>query len=328
MVSLAAAVFSLVAYTDLSSLRRPVQYVPMNDTNMVEISSLTDQLSRLGVQVSSLAKDVKQVKSDVRAAPTTVIEAPARRPFEAPVVRKTNFLTRGLRVVIDPYFSSPTIESNLTVSQTWFYRVRKLWTSDPGPQMPQPHLAALSSWEDFGDSWCGAPHFHSGMTQLSVVLGHDIVPEEVVVEHMPKHATLSPEVAPRDMELWAQFKLVDLDPPPKGIHGRALAFLARAKIFPSSERFSIHEAIMHALRYAFPHDPESAYSNDPFLPPTFYRVGKWTYDLDGAHHVQRFVLDAVIDDPKLRVNHVVFRVTSNYGGPHTCLYRVKLFGHK
>lgn len=84
---------------------------------------------------------------------------------------------------------------------------------------------------------------------------------------------------------------------------------------------------MDTLRQAYPREPETAYSDDPLLGPSFYRVGRWQYDINGENHVQRFSLDAVIDIPALRVDKVVFRVKSNWGAENTCLYRLRLYGH-
>ncbi|CAK42160.1 uncharacterized protein An14g05990 [Aspergillus niger] len=314
-IALAAATVYLVAFGGIPSLSRPPQYIPMDENNMLAVSSLTDQMSRIGAQVSSLAKemrtvkwDVNEVQSEVRSSPTPIMP-PSRGSTDLgpPTEQKTNFLSIGLGVIVIPGLTSPTVGHKLSA---WQWAYVNLWRGSHY-RPASPPLAALVPWEDYGDCWCSTPR--DGMSQIGIDLGQKIVPEEVAVEHMPKTATLKPENAPREMELWAQYVLVQ-----KGTSRPART---------QAERFSIHKPIMDALRSAWPTEDPTAYSDDPLLGPTYYRVGKFTYDIHGSHHVQRFELDAVIDSPEVRVDRVVFRATSNWGGNHTCIYRLKLFGH-
>jgi hypothetical protein len=76
----------------------------------------------------------------------------------------------------------------------------------------------------------------------------------------------------------------------------------------------------------YPDEPDEAFSYYPQLGPSFFRLGKWEYDLDAEQNIQRFKLDAVINIPGLRVQRVAVRTVSNWGGPFTCLYRVRLHG--
>ncbi|GKZ22940.1 hypothetical protein AbraIFM66951_009312 [Aspergillus brasiliensis] len=314
-IALAAAAVYLVAFSGIPSLSRPTQYIPMDENNMLAVSSLTDQMSRIGAQVSSLAKEMRTVKwevdevqAEVRSSPTPIVP-PSRGSGDLgpPTEQKTNFLSIGLGVIVIPGLTSPTAGPRLNLLQ-WAYV--KLWRGSHH-RPAAPPLAALVPWQDYGDCWCSTPR--NGMSQIGIDLGQKIVPEEVAVEHIPKTATLKPENAPREMELWARYVLVQ-----KGTSRPAKT---------QAERYSIHKPIMHALRSAWPTEPSTAYSDDAFLGPSYYRVGKFTYDIHGSHHVQRFELDAVIDSPELRVDRVVFRAKSNWGGNHTCIYRLKLFGH-
>ncbi|PYH89770.1 hypothetical protein BO71DRAFT_444344 [Aspergillus ellipticus CBS 707.79] len=336
MVTVAVALFALFRFARLPSVHR---YVPMNETNLVAIDSLTDEMSRLSAHVSSLAHDVKIVKNEVRFMPS-VVAPPIRAPTapsvpsvpsipQTPVVWKTNFLSPGLGVIINPYITTPTFGPTLTYLQIIHRKIKSVFLTQP--RLTQPPLAALTSWDDFGDCWCSAPREDTGMVQLGIHLGQAIVPEEVIVEHMPKTATLLPDVAPRDMELWARFRSVGPKPSSSSLPSFLRNFIStvrvKAYMSPLSHPFPFHDSIINTLSYAFPGDPESAYSDDALLGPSFYRVGKWAYDLNNPQHIQRFVLDAIIDDPQLRVDMVVFRVNANYGANHTCLYRLKLFGH-
>jgi hypothetical protein len=87
-----------------------------------------------------------------------------------------------------------------------------------------------------------------------------------------------------------------------------------------------HEYLLSTLGMTYPNEPESAFSNHPQLGPSFFRLGKWEYDLDSEQNIQRFKLDAVINLPGFRVQRVAVRTAANWGGPFTCLYRVRLHG--
>jgi hypothetical protein len=222
-----------------------------------------------------------------------------------------------------------------------------------GKRLPQPNPpeTALEAWDDFGDCWCGAPSkTGQGQLQLALELGQHAILDEVVVEHISASASPDPSVAPRDMELWAQFKPFRGQQQPakatetetaitsESIHKKTGWFglfhsstasssssSSSSKPFPSSLS-SILDSIIKTLHQAYPSDPETAYANDRLLGPTYFRLGKWEYDRTGST-VQHFALDALIDYPMLRVDKVVVRVKSNWGGNYTCLYRVKVHGH-
>ncbi|KAE8350687.1 hypothetical protein BDV28DRAFT_138669 [Aspergillus coremiiformis] len=288
----------------------------LNATALDAVHGLSHQVVRLGAQVSSLSKEVDVIKSEVEhvPAPTTIVQPiPARQE-----IAKTNFLSLGMGVFVDPYNTSPTSGRSANVFQKLRYRM--LTGSWQRPS--QPPLAALTAWQDVGECWCSKPR--SGMSQLALHLGRDIVPEEVVVEHIPKGASIRPEVAPQDMELWAQFQIVD---EPNSDSRQSSSFFPARESGMLSEQASLHDHIIHTLQLAYKGELESAYSDDELLGPSFYRVGKWIYDLHSANHIQKFELDAIIDVPAIRVNKVVFRVKSNWGGNDTCLYRLKLYGH-
>ncbi|KAB8268205.1 hypothetical protein BDV30DRAFT_18962 [Aspergillus minisclerotigenes] len=296
--------------------RLPLYGSPFRDLNATALQAvhgLSNQVVRLGEEVSSLSKEVDVIKSEVEhiPAPSTIVQ-----PIPAQETPKTNFLSIGMGVLVDPYNTSPTSGR----SAGFLQKLHSRFLPSSSQQQPEPPLAALTPWQDVGECWCSKPR--SGMSQLALHLGREIVPEEVVIEHIPKGASIRPEVAPRDMELWAQFQIVDEsdpDSPPSPNPSRTSGIL--------SEELSLHNHIIDTLRLAYKGEPESAYSNDELLGPSFYRVGQWTYDLHASNHIQKFELDAIIDVPAIRVNKVAFRVKSNWGGNDTCLYRLKLYGH-
>ncbi|PYH75918.1 hypothetical protein BO82DRAFT_297532 [Aspergillus uvarum CBS 121591] len=277
---------------------QPRYYGPVNGTGLDAISSLSAQMSKLGSQVSTLSRDIKTVKADLRAQPTKGVSTGTLLGTYIP---KTNFLAVPLGILIDPHKTNPTV-----TQQIGFRRKVYSYFMEENFRRPQPPLSVATAWEDIGDCWCSV--LRDGMTQVGVLLGYRIVPEEIVVEHVPKAAALNPGLAPRDMELWVRFRRVKND----------------------TLRFVLHEPVMHALQLAYPGESEEAYwgQYDEWLGPAWYRVGRWTYDINSDQHAQRFILDAVIDDPEIRVDKVVIRAKNNWGADNTCIYRVKLFGKK
>ncbi|KAL4867520.1 hypothetical protein BDV12DRAFT_171082 [Aspergillus spectabilis] len=291
--------------------------------NNTGVDALSHQVVKLGSQVTSLSKDVSSVRTELSKAPqpTTIYQYPSRGRQETV---RTNFLSIGHGVIIDPYMTSPSIG----VPRTWLQRFY-MWIARENHILTQPPLAALTSWEDFGECWCSAPR--EGMSQLAILLGRRMVPEDVIVEHMPKTATLTPEVAPQKMELWVRYRYVGKDARPyrRTVSSFFLRWLPKNiagqdNLDPDSKK--LRGPVMQALRLAWVGEPDKAFSDDELLGPHFYRVGKWTYDINDGNHVQKFPLTAMIDSDQVRVDKVVFRVNSNWGANETCIYRLKLHG--
>lgn len=305
-------------------------YIPFNATGMDAINSLSRHVARIDTRVSSLSGELNTVKSDVEnlPPPTTIIE-PAPVRTTAPTPRGINFLTHGMGVTIDHLRTSPTVGQ---ASSFWRRTSRRMhefydgfFASDSENKQSPPPLMALMPWEDVGDCWCSTPE--SGVSQLSIELGRQIVPEDVVIEHMPKEATIKPEVAPKEMELWAQF-VVKSDDLARSSSSWIPSSLASSKKSPKqsvpSGQSSLHEYVMETLRNTWRGEPDTSFSDDELLGPSFYRIGRWTYDINSVDHIQEFSLDTIMYS--IRVDHVVFRVKSNWGGNDTCLYRLRLYG--
>lgn len=307
-------------------------YIPFNATGMDAINSLSKHVARIDTRVSSLSVELDTVRSDVEniPPPTTVIE-PAPIRTTTPTPRGPNFLTHGT-VIIDSSRTSPTVGQ---AKDFWRRNTQRMYEfyarflpSDSENKYSPPPLMAFMPWDDVGDCWCSTPE--SGVSQLSVELGNQIVPEDVVVEHMPKKATIKPEMAPQEMELWAQF-VVKSDDSARSSSSWIPSFLSsskkpskRSQSSVSSDQSSLHEYVMETLRNTWRGEPDTSFSDDKLLGPSFYRIGRWTYDLNSMDHIQEFSLDTIMYS--IRVDHVVFRVKSNWGGDNTCLYRLKLIG--
>jgi hypothetical protein len=310
-------------------------------------NGIRKQMSKMDMKMSSLSSELSSVVSEQSlfntkdSAPTDVVVH--RNP-----VHKVNFLSPALGALVDPANTSPTLGSKLGAPARAF-----LWfapfASKGTIRSPQPPISALTTWEEVGDCWCSASR--NGTTQLSVLLGRDIVAEELIVEHIPAGASLEPEAAPRTIELWARFKVNPHKTPLKAkptaeakpggffsMFGDAAASQSPAIQAPSSREMglggflipgigSLHHLIMDLLRRSNPYEPESAYSDDPVLGENFYRIGKMEYDIHSPDHVQAFKLNTIVDVATIRVDKVVFRVTENWGAKHTCIYRFRLHGH-
>lgn len=312
----------------------------LNATEGKIIKQLSNEVDKLGVQISSVSKDVHRLSSEQRHVVDQVTVVRPIAAFEP----RINFLSLGLGTRVDPLLTSPSIGTRRTLS-------RRLYESLPGHGMPLPNPpeTALEAWEDIGDCWCSAPG-KAGQAQLALELGQLAILDEVVVEHIPASASPNPSVAPREMELWARFR------PIRGQYNARPATATETVITSDTKRkagwfglfhsstassssssfsskpaspsslASLLDAIMKTLYQAYPSELETAYANDRLLGPSYFRLGKWEYDRTGDA-IQHFALNALIDYPTLRVDKVVLRVKSNWGGNHTCLYRVKLHGH-
>jgi hypothetical protein len=273
-----------------------------------------------------MARDVATIKEEWnRRLPhiRNLLQAAPANPMPPP---RVNFLSLGTGAVIDPYLTSPTKSTPPTLLQ-------RIARYAAGIEQDLPPAAALQPWDGVGDCWCAATR--ANVSQLAVLLGHAIVPEQVVIEHIPRAATLDPGAAPRVMELWAQYAtrppnavfLSSASPSSSSSSSLSRTSHASSSLEPPVPPLLPYDIILYTIRQAYPDEPATAYSNDPLLGPTFFRVGRWQYDIDGKHHIQRFDLDAVVDIHAIRVDKVVVRAISNWGAPHTCLYRVRLHGY-
>ncbi|KAJ5098609.1 hypothetical protein N7532_005610 [Penicillium argentinense] len=324
---------------------------PSNTSN-AEFRALQGRVSQMDLHLSSLTAELKSAREE-----RSYILGPTNVPMPnyplQELTPRINFLSPAHGALIDPDQTSPTADyGHATAPLPDWNQLKGWWNmwkifSPSGalpPPIKNPHssLSALLPWDEAGDCWCSV-----GETQLSVFLGRGIVPEEVVIEHIPVAATLDPLSAPKVVEVWARFVIVEAendfapsasdsfswrspwgrgknrrqstDPPSSQEKGLGNFNLPGSK--------SLDEVILSALKLSNPWEGTDEYSNDSLLGPNYYRIGRMYYNIHDPDYIQTFPLATVIDVPTVRVDKVVFRVKENWGGDRTCIYRFKLHGH-
>lgn len=215
------------------------------------------------------------------------IGAAVAGPPSAVPARQVNFFSTGLGAVVDPYLSSPTKKREITFLQRGVVSFLGL-----DLRKPLPPVAALEPWDDIGDCWCAPPG--RGKAQLAVLLPRLIYPTAITVEHISPGASLDIAAAPKDMELWVQ------------IHDE-----------------ETREAVANA---AFPLLGDVIDSSNN-LGPTYVRIGTWQYSIHKPNNVQTFNMAVDLEHFNAKVEKVVVRATTNWGGQdYTCFYRLRLFG--
>ncbi|KAF2473810.1 uncharacterized protein BDR25DRAFT_125318 [Lindgomyces ingoldianus] len=113
-------------------------------------------------------------------------------------LRKVNFFSPGLGARVDPYKTSSTFVDSSSLQSSTYRRLLSL-------QIRRPPVSALEKWDEPGECWCAAPtDGKTGLAQLAVNLGQNMIPKQVTVEHLPKEASLDVGSAPKDMELWVE----------------------------------------------------------------------------------------------------------------------------
>ncbi|EEP79826.1 predicted protein [Uncinocarpus reesii 1704] len=301
-------------------------------------SQYADALNKLSTGVdqrlADMARDVAALKDEWNKRLPHLRQAIWPEREDPLLPRRINWFSTGMGAFVDPYLTTK-FRPGLLKGGT---------ERAVGVKRTNPPAAALTRWDEHGDCWC--VNDHTSEIQLAVLLGRPLVPEEVVIEHIHKEATLDPESAPREMELWVEYSSRSASAAPSTVPPGARATVApgssewltqRPELLESSAEAreaysgplspSQREDIISTLRMAYPDEPETAYSQDTKLGSTYYRVGKFQYDINGKHNIQRFLLDAVIDLPNIRTKKAVLRVKSNWGSVNTCIYRARLHGH-
>lgn len=295
----------------------------------VHRSEIRAELNELQPQLEELIRESVELASDTKAPPpsgmtredvTSLVnnlvrkaladanlEAMARGKIHAhwdiELKNQVNYFSVGAGALADPTRSAKTYDpydQGVIDDKAYANGLR-------GAQ-PYPPRAALEPWHDEGDCWCAARQInHRGNPHgaaLSVLLGHQIVPQHVVIEHILPGATIDPGARPRDIEVHAR-----IEDPATRERVRDFSATHFPELDPSTEDWN-----------AMPAD----------LGDRFVKIGQFTYEGAELHdgvHVHR--LSSELLAMRAETDQVVVRATSNYGAVnHTCFYRVRLYGHR
>jgi hypothetical protein len=205
-------------------------------------------------------------------------------------LRSPNFFSYGMGAVINPGNTSPTFD--FSVKRSWFLWRAISWMVGYGVPPPKVPAVALTKWDEAGDCWCSPMKGTGPGVQLGVMLSYDIYPSQIVIEHVPKSATLDSSATPKEMELLAKIK-------------------------GTGNRRKVSALSMKELQRG----------PDEFSDSGYLVIGTFRYDINGHNNVQHFTPDVDLKLLKVSSREFVLRVTSNWGNPdYTCLYRVRLHG--
>ncbi|RGP60220.1 spindle pole body-associated sad1 [Fusarium longipes] len=214
---------------------------------------------------------------------------------------QVNYFGTGAGATIDTIFATPNWEPykspEFTDKQASALGIEGIILRHP--------IEALRPWQDEGDRWCGAHGTDKqGRTHgvgLSVRLGHTVIPENIVVEHIHPNSSTDPDARPRHIEVFA--------------------------------RFDFKEDQEHVRDYSsikFPENINGWNFNPAPLPTSFVKITQFEYQADELNegvHVHH--INDEFSNLGIATDHVIIRALSNYGAPdHTCFYRVRLFGQR
>jgi len=284
--------------------------------NLKQLSEdIHDKISRIYAESSKHAREVfeERFRHGSNAELNLLGAANLIRNAEN-ALRSVNFFSANLGAVVDPTLSSPTARKPTNGLGQWFYNTFGL-----GPRGANPPIAALERWDEAGDCWCAAQPPTPETTvkafdppkpapsspakaQLAVLMPFVIYPTTVTVEHIPSQGTLDITAAPKEMELWISV-----------LNGTALNLVAQR---------AVDNKLVDAIQDAIDSTSGAPYELDA----TFVLAARWTYDIYALNHVQTFDIPVDLAEYHVGTNKAAIRAKTNYGGNHTCFYRVRVSG--
>ncbi|KFX99762.1 hypothetical protein V490_01666, partial [Pseudogymnoascus sp. VKM F-3557] len=262
-------------------------------------SELSAQIAELPPSVSAADIDAHAERAMQRVFLSSKIEALINAKLaesSSSSLGRVNYFSPSTGAVVNPVLTSATYSPRSTFDPSKIVTGLLKLFAYPLPKIGTT-VEALTKWDEHGDCWCGAPD-KSGV-QLAILIPKKISPEEFVIEHVMRSATLNPGATPRHYELFAHIPLKHQD------------------------------YIAEVSAGLFPHAPEEKDLNYDWV-----RIGRGTYDTNGET-VQVFPVQLDLNRYGLSSREFVVRFRDNWGtaaadeedvGP-TCIYRVRLHGH-
>ncbi|KAL7948579.1 hypothetical protein V8C42DRAFT_254783 [Trichoderma barbatum] len=260
----------------------------------VDLAKKDDSSSLTRVEVTKLVdRLVRKAIADLNLE--AMAKGRIRSHWDTDLKNQLNYFGVGAGAIIDPRQTSTT------------FRPDAKYLNDKGLKGAQPYapIEALLPWHDDGDCWCAAREVNKRGNphgaKLSVIMGHSVIPQHIVIEHILPGATTNPGARPRQIEVYIKI-----------------------------EDAAVRERL---LDFSDAHFPENQWDWDyapADLPPQFVKITQFVYEGAELHdgvHVHRLSSELVALNAE--TDQVIVRAVSNYGAPnHTCFYRIRLFGHK
>jgi Sad1 / UNC-like C-terminal len=270
------------------------------------INELTERQAELLKRQSELQSKVADSQAAQASASARSSQSPWRSSsYLAPIFRRINYAAPAVGAIVDPYRTSSSIKKEYP-----FYTRLLLGALGVNKYQSRPASEALTSWNDIGDCWCapfqpyfngptwgtkGGPGDPTGRhVQLTILLAHDIFPDEIVIEHLPILMSPFPGTTPQDIEIWGDFSHMS-----QGAFGA----LTMGPHGLAEVEFNPQLGLLGRVRY-------DALANEK-----------------EGHNVQIFRLDYNQErGDEYWTRRIVLRVKKTWGEDIACLYRVRVHG--
>jgi hypothetical protein len=204
-----------------------------------------------------------------------------------------NWFSPKMGAFIDPHHCSPTAKKPYEPSAGgWFAKAIK--------SVAAPPIAALMPWTEAGDCWCAAQTDTMGQAQLAIITERKIMPETLIVEHIPTRGQYDKSCAPKRFQLWAE-------------------------MFDKVEAETLKDKLLATHPYHHGCSEEGTSPSESSI-----CIAEGYYDRNGANFVQSFRMNFSTNDKDapLEAGKFYFRVVENWGSSQTCIYRVRLIAYE